>query len=77
VADKQTKLDLPAALRGADLAEGYTVSAVDFVLAALGEAEYAVLDAILAWADVDAAPTDGCRQRVTRHDLVTARRQTH
>jgi len=29
VADKQTKLDLHAALRGADLAEGYAVSAVD------------------------------------------------
>ena len=55
VADKQTKLDLHAALRGGDLAEGYAVSAVDFALAAIDEAEYAVLDAILAWADVDAA----------------------
>ena len=55
VADKQTKLDLHAARRGGDLAEGYAVSAVDFALAAIDEAEYAVLDAILAWADVDAA----------------------
>ena len=54
VADKQTKLDLHAALRGADLAEGYAVSAVDFALAAIDEAEYAVLDAILAGADADA-----------------------
>jgi hypothetical protein len=54
VADKQTKIDLHAALRGADLAEGYPVSAVDFALAAIDEAEYAVLDAILAWADADA-----------------------
>ena len=53
MADKQTKLDLHAALRGADLAEGYAVSA-DFALAAIDEAEYAVLDAILAWADADA-----------------------
>ena len=55
VADKQTKLDLPAALRGAGLAEGYAISAVDFALAGIDGAEYAVLDAILAWADVDAA----------------------
>jgi hypothetical protein len=48
VADKQTKLDLPAALRGADLAEGYAVSAVDFALAAIDEAKYAILDALLA-----------------------------
>jgi hypothetical protein len=27
---------------------------VDFALAAIDEAEYAVLDAILAWADADA-----------------------
>jgi hypothetical protein len=54
VADKQTKLDLHAALRGADLAEGYAVAAVDFVLAAIDEAECAVPDAILAWADADA-----------------------
>ena len=54
VADKQTKLDLHAALRGADLAEGYAISAVDFALAATDEAEYAALDAILAWADADA-----------------------
>ena len=39
VADKQTKHDLHAALRGADLAEGYAVSAVDFALAAIDEAE--------------------------------------
>jgi len=44
VADKQTKLDPHAALRGADLAEGYAVSAVDFALAAIDETEYAVLD---------------------------------
>ena len=53
-ADKQTKLDLHAALRGAGLAEGYAVSVVDFALAAIDEAEYAALDAILAWADADA-----------------------
>jgi hypothetical protein len=41
-------------LRGADLAGGYAVSVVDFALAAIDEAEYAVLDAILAWADADA-----------------------
>ena len=52
VADKQTKLD--AALRGAGLAERYAVAAVDFALAATDEAEYAALDAILAWADADA-----------------------
>ena len=54
VADKQPKLDLHAALRGAGLAEGYAVSAVDCALAGIDEAEYAVLDAILAWADADA-----------------------
>ena len=42
MADKQTKLDPHAALRGADLAEGYAVSAVDFALAAIDEAQYAV-----------------------------------
>ena len=42
VADKQTKLDLHAALRGADLAEGYAISAEDVALAAIDEAEYAV-----------------------------------
>ena len=36
------------------VAEGYAVSAVDFALAAIDEAEYAVLDGILAWADADA-----------------------
>ena len=54
VADKQTKVDLHAALRGAGLAERYAVAAVDFALAATDEAEYAALDAILAWADADA-----------------------
>ena len=48
VADKQTKLDLPAAPRGAGLAEGDAVSAVDVALPGIDEAEYAVLDAILA-----------------------------
>jgi hypothetical protein len=52
--DCVVQLDLHAALRGADLAEGYAVSAVDLALAAIDEAEYAVLDAILAWADADA-----------------------
>jgi len=54
VADKQTKVDLHAALRGAGLAERYAVAAVDFALAATDDAEYAALDAILAWADADA-----------------------
>jgi len=54
VADKQTKLDLHAALRGAGFAERYAVAAVDFALAATDDAEYAALDAILAWADADA-----------------------
>jgi hypothetical protein len=35
VADKQTKLDLHAALRGAGLAERYAVAAVDFALASI------------------------------------------
>ena len=39
---------------GAGLAERYAVAAVDFALAATDEAEYAALDAILAWADADA-----------------------
>ena len=55
MADKQTKLDLHAALRGADLAEGYAIAAVDFALAATDEAEYAVLDTIPAGADARAA----------------------
>jgi hypothetical protein len=38
-ADKQTKLDLHAALRGADLAEGYAIAAEDVALAAIDEAE--------------------------------------
>ena len=53
VADKQPRLDLHAALRGADLAQRYAIAVVDFALAAIDEAEYAVLDAIVAQADAD------------------------
>jgi hypothetical protein len=69
VADKQPKLDLPAALRGAGLAEVYAVSVVDFALAGIDEAEYAVLDAI--WpGPMSTQPTaDGSRQGVTRRRL--------
>lgn len=54
VADRQAAHDLHAAERDADPAEQYAVDVVAFALAALDEAEYAVLDAILARADADA-----------------------
>lgn len=53
VADKEAKLELHVAVRDAEHAENYAVSAVDFALAAIDQAEYAVLDAILARRDAD------------------------
>ena len=53
--DETTEHGLPPAARSR-LSGGLRRSGVvDFALAAIDEAEYAVLDAILAWADVDAA----------------------
>lgn len=53
VATKEADLELNAVVRNAELAENYAASAVEFALAAIDEAEYAVLDATLARAEAD------------------------
>ena len=59
MATSRSSLTCTHTLRGADLAEGYAVSAVDVALAATDEAEYAVLDAILAWPTPTQPTADG------------------
>jgi hypothetical protein len=52
--DKKAEHDARRAERKAEAAEGYAYDAVDFAIGAAQEAEYAVLDAILARSDADA-----------------------
>ena len=56
---RQAERELHALVRNAELAENYAASAVEFALAAIDEAEYAVLDATLARADADDATANG------------------
>jgi hypothetical protein len=55
-AGKKVELDQRKAGFRADAAEVYAENAIDFALAAVQEAEYAVLDAVLARADAEALP---------------------
>ena len=51
--DKKAEMDQAKAAMKADAAEDYAEDAVNFAIAAVQEAEYAVLDAVLARADSD------------------------
>jgi hypothetical protein len=56
-AGKKAELDQKKMARRADAADDYADDAVSFAIAAVQEAEYAVLDAALARADAQAAST--------------------
>jgi hypothetical protein len=51
---KKDHLDADEAAMNADMAEAYARYAIDFVHAAMKEAEYAALDAVSARANADA-----------------------
>jgi hypothetical protein len=53
ISDTKGRLDADLAQRRASNAEAYATAALAFALATVDEAEYAVLDAILARADAD------------------------
>jgi len=59
VRDKQTAHDLKSAQRAADRADGDAAYAIDYARAAIAEAEYAVLDAVLAHQEVDELAATG------------------